>query len=662
VSYYTPEVSVALVGVATPGFDFEITSGTLSFAPGETEKSFSVVIKADNLPEGNEYFSVGLRNATGAILGNPSNARVVIEEITPPPQPGVIGFPVGEFRINEGAGEAIITVVRREGSAGEVSVKYATSAPPFSEHAATAGEDYTATSGTLTFAAGETTKTFNAPILEDKLVEGAEYFLLTLSEPSGGAKINPNSGKASVIISDNDQPPGQIQFLSSEFRIREGAGSVSLIVVRRDGGAGEVSVDYKTEDGTAKAGSDYTAASGTLTFGPGQLSRAITIAVEKDSIAEGIETFTVALSNPVGGAKLGSPNTAAVSIFDEEPAGVVQFARAEYLTSERAGTATITVIRTEGSEGGVSVDYATADGTAKEGLDYTATKGTLTFAPGEKSKSFTVTILEDTIQEGPETLSLLLSVPTGGAVLGPRNMAKLVIADNESIARVQFLISEFRVREDNRNGSALITVIRRGVLNRAVRVKYATADGTATAGEDYTATSGVLEFAPGQVFKSFRVPVSRDSVAEGSETVLLSLSDPDKGAILGSPSTATLTITDPEVRNGSVQFAAPQFFVNEAAGAATIVVTRWGTVGPVTVKYAAIAGTATETDDFTPVSGTLEFGPGETKKTFKVPITVDNLAESLETVLLDLSEPTGGALLGTPSHALLNIVDLRTAP
>jgi hypothetical protein len=551
-------------------------------------------------------------------------------------------------------------VVRREGSAGEVSVKYATSPPPFSEHAAVAGEDYTATSGTLTFAAGETTKTFNVPILEDTLVEGAEYLLLTLSEPTGGAKIDPNSGKASLIIGDNDQPPGQIQFLSGEFRIREGAGSVTLIVARREGAAGEVSVDYQTTDGTAKAGSDYTAASGTLTFGPGQLSRAITIPVEKDTISEGVETFTVALSNPTGGAKLGTPSSAAISIIDAEPAGVVQFGRAEYVTGERAGTATISVIRTEGSEGEVSVDYATADGTAKEGLDYTATRGTLTFAPGEKNKSFTVPILEDTAIEGPEALSLLLNAPTGGAVLGPRNMARLVITDTETAARVQFPISEFRVREDNRNGSALITAIRRGALNRAARVKYATADGTATAASDYTATSGVLEFAPGQVIKTFRVPVSRDDVAEGSETVLLTLSDPDKGAILGSPSIATLTIVDPEVRSGSIQYAAPQFFVNEAAGTATIAVTRWGSAGSITVKYAAIAGTARETDDFTPVFGTLTFDAGETKKTFTIPITVDDIAENSETVLLELSEPTGGALLGTPSHAVLNIVEART--
>jgi hypothetical protein len=288
-----------------------------------------------------------------------------------------------------------------------------------------------------------------------------------------------------------------------------------LIVARREGAAGEVSVDYKTTDGTAKAGSDYTETSGTLTFAPGQLSRAITIPIARDEETEGAESFTVTLSNPTGGATLRTPDVATLTIVDSEPAGVIQFARAEYLTSERTGLATITVVRAEGADGEVSIDYATADGTAKAGLDYMAASGTLQFASGEKTKSFIVRILEDKEQEGPESFDLLLSAPTGGAVLGSRNMTRVVISDNEIGARVQFLRSDYRVREDNPSGSALITVIRRGAISIAVTVHYATADGTANATEDYTPVSGTLEFAPGQILKYFRVPVSRDSNAEG---------------------------------------------------------------------------------------------------------------------------------------------------
>jgi hypothetical protein len=267
-----------------------------------------------------------------------------------------------------------------------------------------------------------------------------------------------------------------------------------------------------------------------------------------------------------------------------------------------------------------------------------------------------VPILNDATPEPAEKVNLILSAPTGGAVLGPRAMAVLSIADDDLASKVQFAATDYRVREDNLAGYAVITVVRRGSLAGTTKVQYATSDGTATAGEDYTAVAGELEFRPGQAIKIFRVPLLRDEIVEGGESVNLKLREP-AGGILGAPTTAILTITDPEARNGSVQFAAAEFKVSEAAGVATITVTRFGTAGAITVKYSASAGTATETDDFTPVKGILEFAAGETKKTFTVPIVADAVVEEAETILLELSEPTGGALLGSPARAVLGVFD-----
>ncbi|MEA3207915.1 MAG: hypothetical protein QOE70_972 [Chthoniobacter sp.] len=660
VEYFTLPMSATSTGVATPGADFEAVSGTLTFTAGESFKTISVPIKTDTIAEPNEIFAIGLKNPQGATLGAAATARVVIES-APTNNSGILAFAATEFRVIENAGVAEIAVVRKEGSTGEVSVTFSTADAPTSEHAATADVDYTSTTGTLTFAAGETRKTFTVPILDDTATEGAEILSLTLSAPTGGASLQANAAKAALVIADDDQPAGTLAFAATELRVREGAEGITLIVARKDGAAGEVSVSYATADGTAKAGSDYTATAGTLTFAAGQLSRAITIPIRDDSSNEGAETFTVTLRAPTGGAVLGTPATATVTIIDHEPAGVLQLARADYTVSENGHAATITVTRSEGAAGEVSVNYATADGTALADADYTATSGTLTFPAGVKSKSFTVPILDDTLPEAPESFSVLLSDVAGGATLGALNMAKINITDNDLAPKLQFAVSDFRVREDA--GKVTISVFRRGSTAGAVRVKYATKDGTALAGQDYTAASGTLEFGPGQTVKKFDVLITRDTLAEGTESVQLTLSEPEGGAILGTPSTATLTIVDPTAVNGSVQFAAPFFYVNEAAGTATITVTRQAdSTGAVSVKYSASAGTAAETEDFTPVSGTLSFGAGEKTKSFTVPIVSDALTEGLETVLLDLSDPTGGALLGTPSHAVLNIVEQNSTP
>src|SRR5262249_17482611 len=155
--------------------------------------------------------------------------------------------------------------------------------------------------------------------------------------------------------------------------------------------------DYATSNGTATAGSDYTAASGTLNFAAGETSKTFTVPILDDAAVETPETGNLVLSNPTGGASRGNVAAATLTINSDDVAqsGSLQFRAASYSASETQGTATITVTRTGGSDGAVSVNYATSDGTARAGSDYTAATGTLNFAAGETSKTFTIPVLDD---------------------------------------------------------------------------------------------------------------------------------------------------------------------------------------------------------------------------------------------------------------------------
>src|SRR5262249_47424866 len=155
-------------------------------------------------------------------------------------------------------------------------------------------------SGTLTFAAGETSKTFTVRVLEDTLFEGDETINLTLSSPQGGAVLGSPSG-AVLTIHDNDQPkPGQLTFSAATGGVAENGGSITLTVPRAGGSDGVVSVAYATGGGTATAGSDYTAASGTLTFANGQTTQTVTVPILDDTLFEGAETFNITLTSPTG--------------------------------------------------------------------------------------------------------------------------------------------------------------------------------------------------------------------------------------------------------------------------------------------------------------------------------------------------------------------------
>ncbi|WP_435686576.1 Calx-beta domain-containing protein, partial [Sedimenticola selenatireducens] len=200
------------------------------------------------------------------------------------------------------------------------------------------------------------------------------------------------------------------------------------------GSSGAVSVDYATSDGTAIAGQDYQATSGTLDFADGETSQSFSVVVLDDALYEGDESFSISLSNPQGGATLGALQSAQAVVLDDDPApqpGTLALASGSYSVSEGGASIQFTVQRSAGSDGVVTVDYATADGSATAGSDYTASAGTLTLLDGQVSASFSVTILDDSEFEGDEEFGVTLSAPGGGATLGAPGGATTTIVDND---------------------------------------------------------------------------------------------------------------------------------------------------------------------------------------------------------------------------------------
>lgn len=235
--------------------------------------------------------------------------------------PGTLAFSQPNIEVNEGAGTVSITVMRSSGSTGAVTVSYAT-APG----TATAPADFTATAGTLSLADGVTSQSFAVPLVDDALVESSEAFSVQLSNPAGGASLGA-PGQATVTIIDNDagMPPpggdgvGAMRFTQPSYQINENTGALTVMVERINGSTGTVSVSYATAPGTAAAPQDYTATSGTLSFGEGVTTQSLTIPIVDDSIDEPSERFSVVLSNPTGGATFGTPSVASIEILDNDP-------------------------------------------------------------------------------------------------------------------------------------------------------------------------------------------------------------------------------------------------------------------------------------------------------------------------------------------------------
>ncbi|XP_060104410.1 sodium/calcium exchanger 1 isoform X4 [Heteronotia binoei] len=261
-------------------------------------------------------------------------------------------------------------------------------------------------------------------------------------------------------VADND-PVSKVYFDQCTYQCLENCGTVALTIVRRGGDLTKtISVDFRTEDGTANAGSDYEFTEGTVIFKPGETEKEVRVGIIDDDIFEEDENFLVHLSNvrvsseesedgvlevnhvtPV--ACLGSPATATVTIFDDDHAGIFTFEEPVTHVSESVGTMEVKVLRTSGARGNVIVPYKTIEGTAKGGgEDFEDTCGELEFQNDEIVKYITLRLLDREEYEKECIFFLVLEEPIwlrrrkkGGFTITEENDEKQPLTSKEEEER-----------------------------------------------------------------------------------------------------------------------------------------------------------------------------------------------------------------------------------
>jgi hypothetical protein len=418
-------------GTATvAGSDYTAAAGTLSFAAGETVKTFHVGVANDGAAEANETVNLTLTTGGTAV----ATSLLSIVDNDNPKASVQLSSPT--YEVDEADGTATVVVSLSHAVDADVTVDYATA-----DGTAVAGSDYADTHGTLTFTgnvnnggAGETSKAIQIPITQDADPEDPETLTVALSSALPGASSVLGAPATGTVMITDDDPPGAIDFKSLRYDVNEAARTASVTVERVGGVGGAVSIDYQTKDGSATAGSDYAATSGTLHWAAGDSAdKTFTIPITWDGRAESTESISLALTNPGGGADLGPDTDAIVRIGDDGASGPLALSSTAYRVGEAGGTVKLTVKRAGGSLGGpVTVKYATSNGTATAGSDYTATSGTLALGAGEASKSLTVPVRSDSADEADETFKMTLSSAGGGASTGSPVAATVTIADDDA--------------------------------------------------------------------------------------------------------------------------------------------------------------------------------------------------------------------------------------
>ena len=497
-------------GTAVADSDYTATSGTLRFEPGETMQTIRVPTLRDAVAEPVETFTVVLSNPSGTNVVHDTGVGTITDE-------GLPGLSIADAPTVAEGGEAVFPVTLNPASSQVVAVAYATQ-----DGTAVADSDYTATSGTLRFEPGETIQNIQVATLRDAIAEPSESFTVELSDPVGTAITNSTgvgtiAADAMPALSITDAPT-----------VAEG-GEAVFPVTLNPASSQVVTVAYATQDGTAVADSDYTATSGTLRFEPGETMQTIRVPTLRDAVAEPVETFTVVLSNPSGTNMV--HDTGVGTITDE---GLPGLSIADAPTVAEGGEAVFPVTLNPASSQVVTVAYATQDGTAVADSDYTATSGTLRFEPGETIQNIQVATLQDAIAEPSESFTVELSDPVGTAITNSTGVGTIAADAMPALS----ITDAVPVAE---GGGATFMVSLSPASSELVTVAYATQDGTAVAGSDYTAASGTLQFDPGMTSHTIRVAVLNDTAVEPTETFAVELSDPVRATLADGTGVGTIT-------------------------------------------------------------------------------------------------------------------------
>ncbi len=449
---------------------------------------------------------------------------------------------VEDVSVNENAGTATVTVTLNTPIGSNVSVNYATA-----NNTAISGQDYTTASGSLVFspvipAPTSQTATFTVSITDDATDETDERLLVNLSGAIG-ATISRAQGY--VTIQDNDQSPTITLNDSSTY---ENTGPLNFTISLSRASSKTITVDYATANSSASAPGDFTAASGTLTFAPGETSKTVAITLTNDGSVESNENFTLNLTNPSNATIIRFQGVA--TIQDEDGYYQVSIAAGSPSgTAEDAGTGVPFVVsldRVNAGPGVVTVQAATIDGTARSTgtfIDFTGfSNRTVQIPVGQQSVTTYVAVTDDPRYDSAnqETLTVNISTPSSNAILGSPTSAVGMINDNEPLPTIT--INDMVAPYNKNNTVQTFTVSLDYASESNVSFNYTYASGAspigevpsvpanslrATYGTHYTLDpSGPLTFTAGSTTRSITVNVVGDNGNPPTRWFYITLTSP----------------------------------------------------------------------------------------------------------------------------------------
>ncbi|MEK0449172.1 MAG: hypothetical protein RL088_1440 [Verrucomicrobiota bacterium] len=528
-------VNYTMSGTATSGTDYTAPSGSVTIAAGNAGAYVDIPILADAIQEGTEtiVLSVAPDAAYSAGIGS---ATYYLDDAQSPTLS--LRFNPNIATIAEGGGPATATVTLSGASPNTVTVQVLLTGGT----ALGGGIDHTFAGDLLVFEPGETSKTVSIPLTDDTVPEANETITLVLDNPTGNTRLSNTTSNTvfTLTVTDNDTaPPPTVGFTATAGTGGEAVAAAPLYVTLSSAQAAPVTVDYAVTGGTASV-ADHGIVAGTLTFAAGEIAKVIPSAIADDAEQESNETVIVSLSAPTGGVALGANASYTYTITDND-AMSLSIAATTANAAEPAGNGLFTITRAGATASETTVNLLVT-GTATQSADYVAIPVTATLAAGSSTVTIPVVVNDDTVGEGSETV--IVTLAAGAYSIGSPASATVTIADNEP--DVSLVATDAAAAEAGAD-PGIIVISRTGSTASALTLD-ATISGTATAGADYAGITIPISIPAGSASLAIPVTPIDDALAEGAETVILTL-NAAAGYRLTGPTSATVTIADDDVNS-----------------------------------------------------------------------------------------------------------------
>lgn len=656
-------------GSALAGEDYQARSGSLTFT-GQNVQYVTVPITGDNIAEFSETFDLVVTPVSGPEVGTDGlagTATILDNDSGPGP---VIS--VSDATAVEG-NYLRFTVSLSEASTDAVTVNYRTLMNGSADdndlyHNFTSASN----NGTVTFAPGETSTSIYILASSENADETDESFTLELFDATENATLNGNGPvlRAAGIIMDNDGAGSNMNLFVSDPVLVEGnnGSKIALFnITLSEPASSSFTVSYATADGSASAGEDYRAETGTITFLEGQTTASVAVEVFGDNKIEATEAFSLVVTPP-SGIPLGSDGLVGTATVLDDDGGAGPVVSIAGGSAVEGNYIRFVVTLSEEATDAVTVNFRTLmNGSADDNDLYhnftsASNNGTVTFAPGETSQSIYVLASSENADEHDESFTVELFDVSDNADLagdGAVLRATGVILDNDGAGSNMnlFVADPVLVEGDSGSKIAVFDITLSEPATSDFTVTYATADGTAKAGEDYKAATGTIAFVEGQTTASVAVEVHGDGIPEATEAFSLIVTPPS-GVPLGSDGlVGTATILDDDSGPGTVISVSDGSAV-EGNYLRFVVTLSEATTDAVTVNYRTLlTGSADDDDLYHGASsgsnnGTVTIAAGETSTSIYVLASSESNDERDENFVVELYDPTDNASLAGGVSAL----------